>query len=235
MSELQILSGYLTGEQSGHKHKHAHIYLPTSESIHLEISGSSFRLPQNAIAVIHSNVFHHTSCPDRLLWFSFDESASIHGYGITDEVPIVQIPNYLNKCIELIQYEINHYGCSESSKHLGHYLIDKIFVKKTEKPSIAYLEEHFAEPISIDLLASIENYNPNYYISWFYKLKGKSPYEYIIDLRIDKAKRMLLETEYDISLIANYIGYSSSPAFSRIFKKKTGYSPTEYRKNSLSR
>ncbi len=237
MIELQIITGFLTGEQSGHKHKHAHIYLPTSESIHLEISGSSFRLPKDAIAVVHSNVFHHTSCPDKLLWFSFDESAStyVHCNTNTDVPPIVQIPNYLNKCIELIQYEVNHYGNSESSKHLGNYLIDKIFVKETEKPSIAYLEEHYSDPISIDLLASIENYNPNYYISWFYKIKGKSPYDYVIDLRIKKAKRMLLETEYEISMIANYIGYSSTPAFSRVFKKKTGLSPSEYRKNSLSK
>lgn len=233
MNELQIISGYLTGEQSGHKHEHAHIYLPTSESIHLEISGSSFRLPKDALAVVHSNVFHHTSCPDKLLWFSFDENASSNIRCNVSDDPIVQIPDYLRKCIELIQYEVCHFGCSESSKYLGNYLFDKVFIKEAEHPSITYLEEHYTEPLSIDLLASIENYNRNYYISWFSKLMGKSPYDYILELRINKAKKLLLDTEYEISLIANYIGYSSNSAFSRIFKKTAGVSPTEYRKNRL--
>ena len=63
----------------------------------------------------------------------------------------------------------------------------------------------------------------------FKKYYGKSPTEYKVQIRIDQAKNMLIETDMRIKAIAESVGYSDALYFSRAFKKECGYSPSEYR------
>ncbi len=62
---------------------------------------------------------------------------------------------------------------------------------------------------------------------------GQSPMEYYMDLKINEAKKMLREKKYTVSQIADMLGYSCIHNFSRAFKKRVGFSPTEYTKTIL--
>ena len=58
---------------------------------------------------------------------------------------------------------------------------------------------------------------------------GMTPMQYITFLRITRAKELLRSTDYSIQEISSMVGYENPLYFSRIFKKQTGYSPSEYR------
>jgi AraC-type DNA-binding domain-containing proteins len=87
--------------------------------------------------------------------------------------------------------------------------------------------------LSIAKLLSEGKYNNDHLRRRFKKATGKTPMEYLLDLRIDYAKKLLRENQllnYTIGEIGAMTGYYDSCYFSRIFKKKVGVSPNKYAK-----
>ncbi|PCJ61922.1 MAG: AraC family transcriptional regulator [Planctomycetota bacterium] len=68
----------------------------------------------------------------------------------------------------------------------------------------------------------------------FKKITGLSPYQYHLELKISRAKEMLWQTNLSIKLISSQLSFENQYYFSRIFKKKTGYTPSEYKARSTS-
>lgn len=93
-----------------------------------------------------------------------------------------------------------------------------------------YLDAHFAESITSTQLAERFGYTPTYLSALFKNEYGLSPIDYVIDLRIQVAKRRLLE-QPDCSQqeLAQQLGFSDPSYFSRVFKKMTGLAPSHYR------
>ncbi|WP_026835064.1 helix-turn-helix transcriptional regulator [Eubacterium xylanophilum] len=105
---------------------------------------------------------------------------------------------------------------------------------KTEEVPIklaAYLEEHFAEKISLDQIAE-ELYLSPFYISKLFKAKmGESPIHYLIRIRLEQAKIMLEnEEKLGISQVAKRVGYDDAYHFSKLIKKMYGVAPSKIRK-----
>lgn len=94
----------------------------------------------------------------------------------------------------------------------------------------AYLEEHFNEKISQDQMAEQVYYNLNYISKLFKRKYGMSIGNYIMEYRIETAKELLRQDKLSVTEIALQVGYGNFAYFSRLFKKKTGYAPVEYRK-----
>ena len=63
----------------------------------------------------------------------------------------------------------------------------------------------------------------------FHRQMGVSPRQYLTDVRINKAKELLTSSSYNIGEISAVVGYENPLYFSRLFKKHTGFSPSEYR------
>ncbi|MGI5997219.1 MAG: helix-turn-helix domain-containing protein [Lutispora sp.] len=101
--------------------------------------------------------------------------------------------------------------------------------KENIKKVIDYMNEHYANSFSCDELSSLINMDKFRFIRAFKKQMDKTPYEYLLDLKIEKAKKMLKGKDYSITEISMMCGFSSHSHFTTIFKKKTGLSPTEYR------
>ena len=95
-----------------------------------------------------------------------------------------------------------------------------------------FIKQNYHKKINISQLAQENYYTRNYLYSLFKKEFGISPQEYILELRIEKAKLLLRDTSRDISVAetAFEVGYSDPLYFSRIFHRKTGFSPTEFKK-----
>ena len=93
-----------------------------------------------------------------------------------------------------------------------------------------YIDNHYKEPLTLDLLAAEANVN-KYYLAHAYKQAyGISPINYMISRRIQAGKRLLVETDLSLSQIAGILGFSSASYFSQSFRKAEGTSPVEYRK-----
>lgn len=73
-------------------------------------------------------------------------------------------------------------------------------------------------------------FNPAYFSSMFKKATGQNFMDYVIEIRIMNARNLLVQTDQDVADIAATVGYTDLKYFSRIFKKLTNLTPSEYRK-----
>ena len=103
---------------------------------------------------------------------------------------------------------------------------------RTFKKSIKYIYANYTEKIQIPYLAKLEGLSNSRYITLFCKEMGKTPSEYILDLRLGRACELLVATDMQISSIGAGVGYKDQYFFSKIFKKHMGMSPFEYRKKN---
>lgn len=88
---------------------------------------------------------------------------------------------------------------------------------------------NYSRRLMINELASRIGVNRSYLTTNFKKCMGCSPQEYLINVRVERAKSLLQKTDIQINEVAAKVGYPDPLAFSKIFKRKTGYSPTEYK------
>jgi len=98
---------------------------------------------------------------------------------------------------------------------------------------IQYLSGHYRDAISLESLAELLNYNSQYLSRRFKALTGRSPIDYLIRLRIDKAQELLLTTEATLQEVAASVGYQDLFYFSRMFKKYTGTAPGQFRNRMM--
>lgn len=94
----------------------------------------------------------------------------------------------------------------------------------------AYIEEHLADDITLEGLATQLHFHPNYFIPFFKKHYGLSPLKYVAGLRLQRAKELLRSTALPVAEVAARAGFHDLYHFSRRFKEQTGYSPSDFRK-----
>lgn len=98
--------------------------------------------------------------------------------------------------------------------------------------AVHYFNENYSKPISIEQYASEHLMSVNWFIHNFKNVMKVPPMQYIVSLRIAAAKGYLENSNKNITEIANTIGYDNALYFSRLFRKYTGVTPSEYRKRS---
>jgi two-component system response regulator YesN len=93
-----------------------------------------------------------------------------------------------------------------------------------------YINENYNTPLTLESVSARIGFNPAYFSTLFKKETDKNFTEYIIEVRIQNAKQLLVQTDKNVDAIAMEVGYSDLKYFSRLFKKITGLNPSEYRK-----
>ncbi len=95
-----------------------------------------------------------------------------------------------------------------------------------------YFKDNYNKPISVEQYAAEHLMSVNWFIHSFKSVMKMSPMQYIISLRISTAKGYLENSAKNIAEISNEVGYDNALYFSRLFRKYTGMTPTEYRKRN---
>ena len=95
-----------------------------------------------------------------------------------------------------------------------------------------YIEYHFMHPISIRELCELIQVSPQHLCRIFKHCTGRRPVEYILSVRIENAKKLLTNTEYNISDISYWSGFENCNYFCKIFKQTEHITPGEYRSSS---
>ncbi len=118
-------------------------------------------------------------------------------------------------------YSILHRLSTESSVH------------NVILPAIRYIESNYQNPkLSNAELAEKCNISEVYFRKIFTETYKTTPKQFIVDIRINKAKQLLSDGFLNIGAVAEECGFSNQYHFCRLFKEKTGFTPTEYTKRN---
>lgn len=105
--------------------------------------------------------------------------------------------------------------------------------KKNESPAVTeairYMETHYQNNISVEDIAGQLALNPRYFSKLFKKDTDSSPHQYLLALRLRRAKSLLLETSMSIRQISEECGFTSSTHFIRAFRQENDITPLKYR------
>lgn len=92
-----------------------------------------------------------------------------------------------------------------------------------------YIDTHLKADLSLTRLAELVHFNPSYLSRLFKQEVGYNITEYVLNIRIEKAKELLKINTMKINEISVEVGYESSHSFARVFKNELGISPQDYR------
>ena len=97
------------------------------------------------------------------------------------------------------------------------------------KSILKYVEEHYAEHITIDDMASLTYYSKSHFMKFFKQNMGSGFIEYLNDYRLTMSERLLKSSDSSVLEIAQQCGFDNLSYFNRIFKRKYGLSPGKWR------
>ena len=124
----------------------------------------------------------------------------------------------------------------ELNKELWSVLVETVNKYKKEsqysKPilyCLDYIDSHFNEKLTLEILARNLNLNPCYLATLFKKETGENFGKYLMQIRIQTAAALLTKTDYSYAQIAYSLAFCSQSHFTKTFHKHTGYTPKQYR------
>ena len=96
-----------------------------------------------------------------------------------------------------------------------------------------YIRAFFTEPLQLADIAKVACLSPNHLLRSYAQVFGRTPHQHISELRIEKAKKLLANFDFNMTDIAFEIGFLNPVSFSKMFKQHIGISPLHYRKKVI--
>lgn len=226
-------------------------YIKSGEGV-LQINNQSFPVKEKELFIIPAQTpaYYQASeeKPWEYIWIQF------HGFkvkemmkrcGLSEQHPVLPLTEYAGKveqCLTgILENHDDEYACVGLVYQLFQYMVHAAGredpISKREKNSLTYIQQtiHFiqqkySDPIRVQDIAEYCGLNRSYLTRLFKHATGYTPQEYLIQYRVNQARKLLEESQMPIQYIAYCIGYHDSFTFSKLFKRETGFSPSEYRK-----
>ena len=183
--------------------------------------------------------------PWSYMWIGFRGAALpklFHETGLSKDSPVIPYPDSLPGALTKVLSHADSDGL-DSFRTMGYvYLfISELLNIKKESDShaagqrsyidaaVRFMEQHVYDRISISSIADMLGISRNYFCTIFKQSMGMPPQQYLMELKMEKAKIFLETTNVDIKYIADSLGYEDLFTFSHSFKRITGVSPKEWR------
>ena len=128
-----------------------------------------------------------------------------------------------------ILYELSKF---DNARELASSAFAKVEVESESKRILkvkTYIDEHYKDEMSLEQLANLVGMTPTAFSRYFKQRTGKNFSEYIVDIRLGHAARQLVDTTDSVSEICWMTGFNTLSNFNRLFRKRKGCNPTEFR------
>lgn len=231
-----------------HSHTHHQIILPLTGGLELEIGGRAGKVGGLWGAIVPGNWRHsyqgqgengflvvdfypmpvQNSSMEKDLWrllegqnfFPLDYGLHHYLRFAAAELPNLERRSMLGiRVISLLVELILHHNRKKPS----------VALSKRLGPALAYLHSHYDKPVTVKKLAALANLSLSRFYVAFRCFTGKTPAQYLIDLRLSKAISLLQESHLSIGEIALIVGYGHPAAFAHAFHRYYGAPPSFYR------
>lgn len=162
---------------------------------------------------------------------SFPLQAIMKVYGMLDTLSSVKDGFYAVQQFLTILYELSR---CENARTLASSSYAKVTVEDGSRRILKvknFISKNYMDELRLPELASLAGMSSSAFSRFFKLHTGRNISEYIIDLRLGYAARMLVDTDKSISEIGFDCGFNNLSNFNRIFKKKKGCSPSEFRES----
>ena len=156
---------------------------------------------------------------------TFEYARKALDFGVTGYLlkPIneAELKDLINKAI---------YNINQNSKQPDH--INAVNYSLPVRLACEYIEKNFQENINLNKISNYVSLSKNYFCNIFKKETGITIWDYLIKIRMEEAKQMLLDTGLKTYEVSERVGYDDPSYFGRLFKKYTGFTPIEFRDSS---
>ena len=213
----------------------------------VEINGKLYVCNSNSAILIDCRKYHHLYTKPGETWcykhfhFTVSESNRIL---VEEACSFIPKLNGAGKYVDSIKDQIINNGKNSHvliNKYVVELLTDMILNQNSSNAAnlnqkldvvTQYIQNHLSEDIKIEDLSNLLYLSPFYFSRQFKDFFGKSPYQYIIELRVNKACILLLQGS-SIEYIVTACGFGSTVNFYKRFKDITGTTPAKFKKKGL--
>lgn len=219
-----------------------------------EIAGKTHDIGRNQLLVINANTPHvygaAKKSPWTIHWFHAIGSNVPHyleRLGVTNEKPVVslggdvQLLSLFEDVLEGLHHGFTLTHLIYAAHSLAHlmglvlryreeFFVGEASTRERIDKSIAFMEGHLREPLTIAALSAMVNLSRSHYTTLFRRVTGYAPLNYLNHLRMQRAVELLNTTDWPIKQISDHLGFSDQFYFSRSFSKMHNHSPSEHRR-----
>lgn len=136
-------------------------------------------------------------------------------HAATLEELVYQVKQQVERFTVLLKNRRVQLGCSEAVSR-----------------AMRFIEQNFAQPVSLEDVAASVHLNRSYLSSLFKKETGENVFDYLLRCRMEKAKQLLPDKRYSVQQVCAEVGIADAAYFSKLFKKYTGVTPLEFRRSA---
>jgi transcriptional regulator GlxA family with amidase domain len=94
--------------------------------------------------------------------------------------------------------------------------------------ALAYVRNNLSQPLTVADMAEQVSLSPSAFAHLFPEVTGRTPYQFLKDVRLDRARDLLVAGHMPVTLVSKEVGYSSASHFIREFRRRFGYTPRAY-------
>ncbi|WP_028550721.1 AraC family transcriptional regulator [Paenibacillus sp. UNC451MF] len=217
--------------------------------------GQKFQVTDGHIFLLDCNDLHIYECVGdswEIKWVRFEESEGINYEALINEGKFhtiaLQKPGSVEAQIDMVLEQVTRNAPTADLKMVEalcsaltalseeKYAYDTLKLSSAATKAIAetitYMDLHYKEDLSVNDIAKKNHLTTYAFIRTFKRQTGLTPYEYLLKLRITKARMLLEQTDYSVLEISEHVGFNNVNNFIRKFKLLTNTTPLKYRQQN---
>ena len=230
------------------------IELPTEQGGISYINHENFHITPDTVICVKPGQQRHTKLPFKCYFLHMEIESGII-YDVLMDTPNYFIVKDKDKYKAIFDDMFEYYNSAETSDNIILYslILELIYTissdckhlqaKKSPKyantelieMAIKFIETNLAAPLTLDDIAKHVSLSPIHFHNTFKAVTGKTPHQYLNEIRLKKATKLLVVTNMKLSQIAYECGFSSQAYFNYAFKKHMNMTPREYMRKIFER